>query len=399
MGRLVIRLYPWIASFWRSVFFGPPLVPLWCFYCDCDAKLFGTAISKYLIDNNSKIVAAPAKHQSSNGLVESHWKVMVHMACAYLTEKQMPCTFWFYAITHAAPMMNAIPGKLHGRLASPLLLVHGVSHDKRTWVPLFSLCYFHHEKDGDQWHLHNQAHTMDGIIIGCSPTLNALLVYNPRNKQYYEPDSYCVNSYWLPGSVYHNIKYDSGLFCTLIRDDNPTMEKKYPPRIWVERLDPSTNMLLAGTVMKIPFQDDLSLDTAPSYTILFDNGTSMSIPLLEMADIIPKPLVDIATSDFQDSLLPPFLCLNSKITYEHNGQYHKGYFCLQDGMYWFVFKSHVNKREEDWGVSTSLTSQQLGLTCASRVFSSLAMSHILFFVLLLPLRNQKLIQLLCLSVL
>ncbi len=58
----------------------------WCFYCDCDAKLFGTAISKYLANINSKIVAACAKHHSSNGLIESHWKVMVHMACTYLTE-------------------------------------------------------------------------------------------------------------------------------------------------------------------------------------------------------------------------------------------------------------------------------------------------------------------------
>jgi hypothetical protein len=59
---------------------------------------------------------------------------------------------------------------------------------------LFSLYYFHHEKDGDQRRLHNQAHTLDGIIIGCSSTLNALLVYNPRNKQYYKPDSYRINS-------------------------------------------------------------------------------------------------------------------------------------------------------------------------------------------------------------
>jgi hypothetical protein len=103
-----------------------------CFYCDCDTKLFGTAISKYLIDNNSKIVTAPAMRQSSNGLVKSDWKVMVHMACAYLTEKQMPRTFWFYAITHATRMINAIPGKLHGHLASPLLLVHGVGHNKCT---------------------------------------------------------------------------------------------------------------------------------------------------------------------------------------------------------------------------------------------------------------------------
>ncbi len=81
-----------------------------CFYCNCDLKLFGTAIGEYLIDNNSKVVAAPAKHQSSNGLVESHWKIMVHMGCAYLTKKQMPWTFWFYAIIQSAWMLNAIPG-------------------------------------------------------------------------------------------------------------------------------------------------------------------------------------------------------------------------------------------------------------------------------------------------
>jgi hypothetical protein len=43
-----------------------------CFYCDCDLKLFGSAVSEYLIDGQSKVVAAPAKRQSANGLVESH---------------------------------------------------------------------------------------------------------------------------------------------------------------------------------------------------------------------------------------------------------------------------------------------------------------------------------------
>jgi hypothetical protein len=46
-----------------------------------------------LIDDSLKIMSAPAKRQSADGLVESHWKVMVHMARAYLTEKQMPQTF------------------------------------------------------------------------------------------------------------------------------------------------------------------------------------------------------------------------------------------------------------------------------------------------------------------
>jgi hypothetical protein len=148
----------------------------WCFYCDCDAKLFGDKISNYLIDNSSKVVAAPAKRQLANGLVESHWKVMAHMARAYLTEKQMPCLFWSYAIAHAAHMMNAIAGKIHGRLVSPFLLIHGVGHDPHTWVPIFSLCYFHHKKDGDILQSKHQAHTMDGIIVGRLSTLNALLI-------------------------------------------------------------------------------------------------------------------------------------------------------------------------------------------------------------------------------
>ncbi len=59
-----------------------------CFYSDFDLKLFGTAIREHLIDGSSNIVAAPAGRLSSNGLVESHWKVMVHMARVHLTEKR-----------------------------------------------------------------------------------------------------------------------------------------------------------------------------------------------------------------------------------------------------------------------------------------------------------------------
>ena len=115
---------------------------------------------------------------------------MVHIAWAYLTKKQMPCSFWFYAITHAARMMNTISGKFKDYLALPFMLVHGVGHDVRTWTPLFSLCYFHHKKDGDNTHSKHMAHTMDGVIVGCSPTSNTLLVYNPCNRQYYKLNSY-----------------------------------------------------------------------------------------------------------------------------------------------------------------------------------------------------------------
>ncbi len=134
---------------------------------------------------------------------------MVHVVCAYLPEKQMPRTFWFFAIIHAAHIMNAIPANIHGHLGSPLLLIQGIGHDKHD-------SYFHHEKEGDQKRSKTLAHTMDGVIVGRSPTLNARPVYTLCNKQYCKPNSYQINSYWLLGSVYRDIMYDGGLFCTLV---------------------------------------------------------------------------------------------------------------------------------------------------------------------------------------
>jgi hypothetical protein len=36
--------------------------------------------------------------------------------------------------------------------------------------------------------------------------------------------------------------------------------------------------------------------------------------------------------------------------YEHEGQHPKRYLTKHDGCYWFSFKSHINKKKEDWGV-------------------------------------------------
>jgi hypothetical protein len=149
------------------------------FRCNCNEKLFGSHICSFLHLERSSIVAAPPGRQSANGLVESHWKIMVHMSRAYLTEKQMPRSFWYYAVKHSAWMMNMIPGRYKHKLASPFMLAHGVRPDQRTWLPIFLLCYFHHKKDSNAQRSKTQAHTMDGIIIGCSPTSNAILVYNP----------------------------------------------------------------------------------------------------------------------------------------------------------------------------------------------------------------------------
>jgi hypothetical protein len=168
------------------------------FRCNCDEKSFCRGVQLFLHQEKSSIPASPIGCQSANGLVKSHWKIIVHMALAYLTEKQMPRSFWYFANKHVVRMMNMIPGNFRNKLASPFMLVHGVHLDQRAWLPLFSLCYFHHDKDSKILRSKLQAHTLDRIVIGCSLTSNAILVYNPRNQHYYKPDSYRLAPYCRP---------------------------------------------------------------------------------------------------------------------------------------------------------------------------------------------------------
>jgi hypothetical protein len=97
--------------------------------------------------------------------------------------------------------------------------------------------------------------------------------------------------------------------------------------------------------MDIPIYQDAQESLGES------NGTTFSVPLSDMAGMNPSPPVREETPAASNDLLPPFLQLNSKIMYEHDGQYHKGFLGIRNGVYWFVYKSHVNKRKEDWGVN------------------------------------------------
>jgi hypothetical protein len=74
---------------------------------------------------------------------------MVRMARAYITEKQVGREFWYFAIKHAAHMMNQVPGRLGRKLTSPFELVHGVKPNANTWFELFSVGYFPHHMDSN----------------------------------------------------------------------------------------------------------------------------------------------------------------------------------------------------------------------------------------------------------
>jgi hypothetical protein len=336
----------------------------WQFRCVCNEKLFGSSIRSFLHSNRSLIVSGPAGRQSGNGLVKAHWKIMVHMSRAYLTEKQMPRSFWYFAICHAASMMNVIPGKYNGKLTSPFMLVHGERPDQQAWLPIFSLCYFHHENDSNASRSKNQANTLDGIIIGRDPTSTAILVYNPRNQKYYKPDSYRINPYRLPSLVYSTVKYDSGLFISLHRDKIASISEPFHSGTRVAKVHPTSGRTLLGTIMDIPLDPNMS----PHYLILFDDGTSSSIPAADMPDLIPKPSIDVSVNIH---LLPPFLRLVLKSHSTKTGNIIKAIFLASPTV---PIDSAINPtsiRNGRTGVSLSPTLQQGGRISAQRASFSL----------------------------
>ncbi len=128
--------------------------------------------------------------------------------------------------------------------------------------------------------------------------------------------------------------------------------------------------------MDIPFLVGVTTpDSDHPYSIIFDNGTTAPVLLSDMASIVPKPLVQDTITNSSNSLLPPFLQLNSERTYTHEGQLHNGFLRMRAGVYCFSYKLHINKQKEDWSVALPNLPQKLDNLCNKGILISGHVAH------------------------
>jgi hypothetical protein len=257
------------------------------------------------------------------------------MARAYVTEKQVGREYWFFAVAHAARMINQVPGRLGRKLTSPFELVHGHKPDSRTWFELFSIGYFQQEKDGSATRSNTEDHSLDGIAVGRDDRTNTIVFYNPLTKSYYRPPAFRLDEGRLPATNFPSLKYDGGLTCGSYRDRTDPVPKPFPPgtRVSIERDDDPSRR---GTVQTVPAiwsstvsssadMGELAPEDDARYTILFDDGTQANVPFIDLA----KPASTTATpsppGNNPFSSLPHFLQRGSKITLDHEGQFVKGF--------------------------------------------------------------------------
>ena len=254
------------------------------FHSDFDKKLMGGQALCWIQEKGGKIIAAPARRQSSNGPVERTWQTMVCMARSFIIEKQVGREFWFFAIKHAAHMLNQVAGRLGRKLTSPFELVYGEKPDAMTWFELFSVGYFPVERKSGKSASVSQAQTMDdGIAVGRDDQSNTVLFYNPITKKYYSPPIFKLDQSHLPVMLYpHHIRFDEGFVCGPLCNRTDLIAEPFPPgtRVFVTNGDDK----IKGTIQNVPillspFIDSTVVSSADgsstqtTYTILLDDGT------------------------------------------------------------------------------------------------------------------------------
>ena len=332
------------------------------FHTDFDKKLIGGDALRWILNSGSKVVAANAGRQSSNGLAERTWRTIVVMARAYITEKHVGREFWFFAVQHAASMLNQVPGRLGRKLTSPFEVVHGVKPDARTWFELFSVGYFSHPKDGGESRSNSQDQSLDGIAVGRDDKTNTVLFYNPQTRSYYRPPAFKLDEGRLPVTNFpQHVRYDGGLTCGFMRNRTDPVPEPFPPgtRVTITRGDSR----LRGTIQRVPLPESFVVSSAAtpgagaapddgaSYTIHLDSGETTDAAFEELVAAGRTDAPPTATPADPFASLPVILQRNAKVTLDHNGAFHKGY--LQhtpDAGFAFVVRRNPRSLRVDWSV-------------------------------------------------
>ena len=101
------------------------------------------------------------------------------MERSYLTEKQVGREFLYFAVCHAAMVLNQVPGHLGLKLTTPFELVHNTKSDSNAWFELFSIRYFNNHINYTESRSKIQAHSLDIIDVGRDDKSNSIIFYNP----------------------------------------------------------------------------------------------------------------------------------------------------------------------------------------------------------------------------
>jgi hypothetical protein len=194
---------------------------------DFDLKLVGGRACRYLNSLLVHVNAAPSHCQDKNGLAEHHWQTIVSIARNWLASAELPSTFWFYAVHHAAEVCNYFPMSMEdGTFSTPFELAHHSKPDLRVLFKPFALAAVQQERVGDNVLEKIASQSMPMIAIGHCPTSNGLQFYNPANSTFVSSIDYTFQHHVTSGSRF-GLKYQPGTLTYRLDETNTIYAPKF----------------------------------------------------------------------------------------------------------------------------------------------------------------------------
>ena len=289
------------------------------------------------------------------------------MSRSYITEKQVNREFWYFAIKHAVQMLNQVPGHLGHKLTSRFELVHGKKPGATTWFELFLVRYFDHEVENNASKSKMEVQKLAGIAVDRCDKSNTIKFYNPITKSYYSPPVFKLDESRLPITQFPTkITFDRGLVCGLMRYNTDPVPEPFPPGTRVNVMINGVHK--RGTIQHVPMppsdivepnsiitpegtiEEDVSLT---KYTLLLDDNTTHEVSFQDLMLFSHATPVDpTASSSVWAGLPTKYLYQYAKITFEHEGTYHKGYLknSPEQG-FEFIVRRNLRSKKIDFTVS------------------------------------------------
>ena len=271
-------------------------------YTDFDRTLMGSEVRQHCATNNCLILAAPKDQQHQNGLVERRWQTLCRMARAFITDKQMPKSYWYWAIKHANQVMNTFPIVLNKQLTTPMEVATGTKPDLRQLFSLFSTAFFSKLEDSTTKRTNMQSHTMQGIAVGWCEKANGMNIYNPLTKQLYTTNLFRPDES-MSTKNYFNLSYNGGMFVGLYSEDCEKLIKEDFP-IGTAVSIPSNTGSKLGFVSAVPAITSIN---DPLYTISLTDGTTTTVPRSLMSQFVDTKRTSV------DITLPTWIQNNAKV--------------------------------------------------------------------------------------
>jgi len=241
--------------------------------------------ANFLHEKNVILCGAPSGCQNQIGLVEWAWETATNMARAFITDMQMPKSFWYWSLHQSVQVMNYFPCTMSGISTTPHELVYGNKPDLRILFCLFSTGDFRHPRDGSYYCSGiSDSLSMQSIGLDRCRKSDGMIFYSPHSKELYVSSDHKLDEGHHTPTAF-NLHYDGGIFIGLYNHNSSTSLEPYPEGTSVSFplcSDPKTKTLtplqMHGTVLSAPISKcnsrlPLSDTTASPYVIRLVDGS------------------------------------------------------------------------------------------------------------------------------